>query len=389
MDMVTITKIFKEHKDDYVKGTKQQKQAILDHVCAITGITRKAAIRKFRTLQTRLEGINYHDRRGRPVYYTKDVTDALRYLWEIASGICAERLHAGREEYLGPLIRDGMWPYGDVATGKLRAMSIGTMKSRITQFERTVQGGARSHTKPSDLKEVIPVRRSPWDDPPPGVGEIDTVHHSGNTAEGRYASTVQYTDVSLTWCLLEAQMGLGKQETREHIEAMVERLPVPLQWLDPDTGSEFINWHLDGWCRERDIEMTRIRPGKKDDHGRIEQKNSTNVRQFTGYIRIDTDRKLRELRELLSVLEVYINHFLPSMKCVKKVRTNAAHSSRTYDTPQTPFRRLMEHPDIPKQVKRDQQAYHDTLNPKTLHDEIIRLRRKLFKGATFTRSDDQ
>ena len=32
-------------------------------------------------------------------------------------------------------------------------------------------------------------------------------------------------------------------------------------------------------------------------------------------------------------------------------------------------------------------AFHDTLNPKTLHDEILCLRKELFCGAKFTRSD--
>src|SRR3989338_7365132 len=48
------------------------------------------------------------------------------------------------------------------------------------------------------LKEIIPVRGGPWQNPDPGFGEIDTVAHCGNTVEGLYANTVQYTDISLT-----------------------------------------------------------------------------------------------------------------------------------------------------------------------------------------------
>lgn len=175
-------------------------------------------------------------------------------------------------------------------------------------------------TKPSSLKEVIPVRRGPCENPSPGTGEIDTVAHCGNTAEGLFGYTTQYTDIALTWCFLEAQMGKGKFETLESIKAMRYRSPVTLLGLDPDTGSEFINWHIKDWCDQEKIQLTRIRLGQKNEHGRIEQKNDKNVRKWAGYIRIDTEERLLILKELYQTLKIYINHFQPSMKCVKKVR---------------------------------------------------------------------
>ena len=47
----------------------------------------------------------------------------------------------------------------------------------------------------------------------------------------------------------------------------------------------------------------------------------------------------------------------------------------------------MEHLEIDSKAKEKMKAFHDTLNPKTLHDELLRLRKKLFAGAKFTRSD--
>ena len=183
------------------------------------------------------------------------------------------------------------------------------------------------------------------------------------------------------------EMGKGKRETVESVSAMEKRSPFRLKGLDPDSGGEFINWNLKGWCEEKKIDLTRIRPGMKNDHGRIEQKNDKNVRKFAGYIRIDTERKLQELKDLIRVLEVFINHFLPSMKCVEKIRRNISHSSRTYDVPQTPYQRFMAHSKIPSEATEKLQAFHETLNPKVLHDEILRLRKILFKNAKFTRSD--
>lgn len=387
MTMQTKQEVIKEALDEYLKASKEGKTTILDRIEKTVKMHRKAIVRRFRVLQLREAGVNWNDERGRKVYYGKDTEVALKYLWRIADQICAERLYDGKEEYLIPLIRDKMWPFSDDVTKKIRQMSIGTMKDRIASFERIIPGSARCLTKPSSLKEVIPVRRGPWENPDPGFGEVDTVAHCGNTVEGLFAYTVQYTDVALTWCFLEAQMGKGQAETLESIQAMEERSPFKLLGLDPDSGGEFINWALYDWSMEKKIQLTRIRPGMKNDHGRIEQKNHKNVRKYAGYIRIDTEARLEILKALLKVLEIYINHFLPSMKCIEKIRYNISHSSRRYDRAQTPYQRFMLHPKISDGAKRKMRIFHETLNPKVLHDEIMGLRKKLFEGAKFTRSD--
>jgi hypothetical protein len=386
MIMATKHDVIKEELDDYLKASKVDKSQILDRLETTLRMHRKAIIRRFKVIQFRSVGYNWNDHRGRPLYYTHDVTNALKYVWENSHELCAERLHPILHEYVEIFIRDNMWKFSDEVTDKLFSMSIGTMKDRLYSFERVISGGGRCMTKPSSLKEIIPIRRGPWDNPNPGYGEIDTVAHCGNTAEGRFACTVQYTDISLTWCFLGAQMGKGKKETVYNISQMRKRSPFKWLGIDPDSGGEFINWNLSNWCGKCKIEMTRIRPGMKNDHGHIEQKNDKNVRKFAGYIRIDTKEKLKILNELYQTLETYINHFLPSMKCIKKVRYNITHSSRKYDQAKTPYRRFMDHLDIPKSDKKRLEVFHTKLNPKILHDEIMRLRKKLFSGAKFTKS---
>jgi hypothetical protein len=371
----------------YLRASKQSKKEILDRLEKVTHMQRKSIIRRLGVLQRRKEGYDWHDHRGRPVYYTPDVMAAIHDVWSISHELCAERLHPVLDEYVDILIRDRMWNHSDEATGKLRSMSLGTMKVFTQGFDKVVSGGGRNLTKPSSLKEVIPVRRGPWENPPPGTGEIDTVGHCGNTESGLFSYTAQYTDISLLWVFLEAQMGKGKKETLWSIINMHKRSPFPIKGLDPDSGSEFINWALHTWCGQRHIELTRIRPGMKNDHGRIEQKNDKNVRKWAGYIRIDTEEKMEKLRVMFRPLEIYINHFLPSMKCVEKIRYNITHSSRKYDKPKTPYQRFVEHPKISKEAKIKMKEFHDTLNPKTLHDQILKARKELFRGAKFTRSD--
>lgn len=387
MTMRTKHEVIEDALKEYLRASKQSKKVILDRLEKVTHMQRKSVIRRLQVLQLRKEGYDWHDKRGRPVYYTPNVVAALHEVWSTSHELCAERLKPILNEYINILIRDGMWNHGDEATGKLRKMSLGTMKEFTQGFDKVISGGGRCMTKPSSLKEVIPVRRGPWENPSPGFGEVDTVAHCGNTIEGRFAWTVQYSDISLLWCFLEAQMGRGSKETLDSIKAMEKRSPHKIRGLDPDSGGEFINWAVQRWSVKKKIDLTRIRPGMKNDHGRIEQKNDKNVRKWSGYIRIDTEERLATLKEVYRVLEIYVNHFLPSMKCIEKIRYNISHSSRKYDEAKTSYQRFMEHPEIDSNAKKKMEALHDTLNPKTLHDQLLKLRKKLFAGAKFTRSD--
>ena len=169
MTMKTIREIFQDKLAAYLAADKAGKGRILDAVCGTTGVHRKAATRRFGELARRDSG-NRHDRRGRRTIYGKTVIDALHEAWEIENRICAERLHPQLAEYVRVLRRDRMWRHGKEATVLLCRMSLGTMKAKIAQFENVRKKGGRGTTKPSDLKEIIPIRRGPWADPPPGFG---------------------------------------------------------------------------------------------------------------------------------------------------------------------------------------------------------------------------
>lgn len=375
MTMATKQEIFREKLQEYLRASRKGKGRILDAVCSITKANRKSAIRRFKTLQMQDRGIP--DRRGRPVLYTKAVVAALKEIWECANEICAERLHPNIREYVAVLKRDAMWSHEEATTALLLQMSLGTMKNALDVFPHIKAKKGKGATKPSLLKEIIPIRRGPWKNPDPGLGEIDTVAHCGSTLVGDYAYTVQYTDVAVIWTCLAAQWNKGEEATRASIERMQGRLPFPLLGIDPDSGSEFINWLLKGWCDERKIIMTRTRPYMKNDHARIEQKNFTNVREFLGYVRIDNPRAIAIMNELYAVLEDYINFFLPSVRCTSKERVGSRYIRR-YDKAQTAYRRVLAHPLIAEEVKEQLTRKYATLNPKILKQKSDRLIRMLY-----------
>lgn len=376
MTMGTKTEIFQEKLQTYLAAKIAEKGEILDAVCSVTGCHRKAAIRRFRTLQMR--HVSFRDRRGRKQVYSPAITSALKELWEIGNRVCAERLHPSIAEYIRVLTRDGMWTYDEKTTALLRRMSLGTTKTRIATFENVKKRGGRGTTKPSDLKEIIPIRRGPWENPLPGNGEIDTVAHCGSTIAGDFCYTVQYTDIATIWTCLAGQWQKGEEATVRSIERIRNRLPFPLRGIDPDSGSEFINWHCKTWCDERDIKMTRTRPYMKNDHARIEQKNYQNVRHVVGYTRFDNPRQVTILNELYDALEDYINFFLPSVKCIVKERVGS-RTVRRYDAAQTAYARVLAHPAISEKIKERLRQKYATLNPKILKRQCDRIIEKLLK----------
>jgi len=377
MTMETKNNIFDEHLSRYLKADKEEKGRILDHVCFVTKMHRRSAMRKFRRLQTKdpcsTEG------RGRPLYYTPDVTAALKDIWEAASEICGELIFSIFKGYIAAMQRDGLWKHSDEATGKLLAMSEGTMKDRVDLFmkARRTRSGLSS-TRPSLLKEIIPIFVGPWEDKPPGFGQLDTVVHCGASLVGNMAFTVNWTDVSTLWGKRRAQWNKGQIETKDSLSDIKNKLPFPMKGAHPDTGSEFINWHLKGWCDENMIELTRSRPYHKNDNAYVEQKNGHVIRRFLGYTRIDCLEAIPAMNELYDVLDLYLNHFVPSRKCIEKIRIGSKYRKK-YDKAQTPYERVLAHKDIDESIKEKLRKEHGMLNPLLLKRQVDMLIAKVFK----------
>jgi hypothetical protein len=375
--MKSINEIFKDNLTKYLKANKPGKSKLLEHVCFITKLHRKAAIRKFRRLQ--MKSSLAPERRGRPCYYTPDVTLALKDIWQAGSEVCGELIHPIIHEYVAALQRDGMWKHGRETTAKLLKMSEGSVKLRVSKFMAGSQPSkGLSGTKPSKLKGLIPIFIGPWKDKPPGYGQTDTVAHCGNTLVGSFVWTVNWTDVATLWGGRRAQWNKGQRGTKASLIAIRDRLPFKLLGIHPDTGSEFITWLLQGWCEDEGIEFTRSRPYHKDDNAYVEQKNGHVVRRFLKYVRFDNKDVVDLINELYDVLDVYLNHFVASRKLLEKVRDGAKYKKK-YDKGQTPYQRVLAHPAIADDIKAALRAEHEGLNPLLLKREVDTLITKIFK----------
>lgn len=383
MKMATKQEIIKDKLEEYLRGGKQIKGMILDELASVTKMHRQAIIRRINVLAFR-QPFWQARHPGRRQIYGLRVTEALRELWEMANNICAERLHPQVAEYVSVLKRCKEWNYPADTTKLLLAMSLGTMKDRLEAFPRLHSQTGFGSTKPSAVKELVSIRISPWDNPDPGYGEVDTVAHCGTTLRGDFAYTVQYTDVSVLWVLLAAQWNKGMLATKASLVCMQKRCPFKILSFDFDSGGEFINQEVIAYLKESGVAPTRIRPGRKNDHGRIEQKNYANIRNFVGYSRYDNQDCLAILNSLWLLLEDYINFFLPSAKCIRKERIGSKYR-RIYDPAKTAYARVLAHPKIPKAVKRKLKEKYVTLNPKRLKAEITRLQHRLYATVLKTR----
>lgn len=377
MTMTTKNEIFSRYLREYIKANKARKGEILINVCDTTGMHKKAAIRKFRQLQ--LKGASKIEKRGRRQVYTPDSIAALKTVWEAASEICGELLHPVIPDYVSILKRDGLWPHTETAAKKLLAMSEATVKRKVGKFlkARNWRKG-QSTTKPSDLKEIIPIFTGPWDDLDPGNGQLDTVVHCGHTLLGNMAYTVNYTDVPTLWVSFGAQMNKGQRATRDNLKRIKAKVPFPITGMHPDTGSEFINWHVKDWVDEEKIGFTRSRPNRKNDNAYVEQKNGHVIRRFLGYSRIDCGEAIDVMNRFYDKLELYINHFVPSRKCIEKVRAGSKYK-RVYDKAKTPYQRVLEHDNIDQEIKNELKQKHDQFNPLLLKQETDKMIREIFK----------
>ena len=358
-------------------GGRKRLTRILDTVCEVTGLGRKSAIRKFNTLQT--QDIHHEDGRGRPRYYTPDVTCALKELFEVGGEVCGERLHPMIKEYVAILQRDSMWNYGKEVTGKVLSLSLATTKRRIGLFIKAKKGGrGLSSTSPSLLKNIIPTFHGDWGTKLPGTGQIDTVVHCGHSLLGDLVYTLNYTDVPVLWVILRAQWNKGQFATQESLSHCKNVLPFTMIEVHPDTGSEFINWHLKEWCDTEGISMSRSRPSHSNDNMHVEERNGHIVRTEIGYTRFDCKEVVTALNNVYDILCPYLNHFVASRRLIEKIEVNGKWKKRYEKIAKTPYQRVLENENISTAVTEKLGIQHATLNPLVMRKEVDRLKKILY-----------
>ena len=84
------------------------------------------------------------------------------------------------------------------------------------------------------------------------------------------------------------------------------------------------------------------------------------------------------MNEVFDILELYLNHFVPSRKLIEKVRIGSKYK-RKYDKARSAYRRVLEHPEVDQTVKDKLILQHECLNPLLLKREVDKLIAEVFK----------
>lgn len=346
----------------YQTASKAKKSQLLDDFCEFTGYHRKYALALLAAPLTppkRRTG-------GRKKIYDHFVVDAVLFIWKATNKVCGERLQPFIPEMRDKLLDCQELTLTTEVSKKLDRISLATVK-RIVRTEKN-----RSHvriggtTKPGSLlKSQIAIRYGRWEEVDPGYCETDTVAHCGGDVSGEFIYSLDVVDVCTSWSEQAAIWGKGEQATTEKMDAIRTRLPFPLLGLDPDNGSEFINWQLHRYCKKHGIELTRSRPYKKNDNAHVEQKNYVAIRQLIGYDRLAKKQQLAILNDLYAnEWRTYINLFQPTRKLKKSSKdTTTGKTKKEYYESKTPYRRLLDHPKTSEAQKALLESMYKEANP--------------------------
>jgi hypothetical protein len=382
-DKMTIDerrKYLRRMKKRYAQADRKEQGRLLDEMEAVTELHRKSLIRLMKGSLARKPR-----RKQRGKTYGPEVDDALRVIAESLDHICAERLAPNLVWMAEHLAVHGEMEVAPQLLEKLEQVSISTVRRRLDRIRQDQPRLPRKGPERTNrVTRDVPMKRIPWNEQEPGHFEVDLVHHCGPSSSGEYVHTLQMIDVATGWSERVAVLGRSYRVMRAGFERCLERLPFPVLEIHPDNGSEFFNHHLVRFFRDavQGVELSRSRPYHKNDNRNVEQKNSTLVRAYLGYDRLDTVQQTQVLNLLYDKMWLYYNFFQPVMHLAEKTVIPATGRStrvkRRYDQAQTPFDRLCATYAISGQDRHRLQALRDQTNPRQLRQEIYDLLDHLF-----------
>lgn len=369
--MATREELITRQRAKYIKASKNEKGQILDNICLSTGLSRSRAKHIMRSINKPTPKVGNC---GRKPTYNETILTALEKIWYYMDFASGRRLVAGMACMLEALERHGEIKFSNEITSKLKKMSAATADRLLKHARIGLRIKGKSTTKPGTLlKKDIPLRLgTDWDDAIPGYVEIDLVAHCGETAAGDYINTLDVTDICTGWTETQSVLNKAQRHVFAALINIGERQPFPYLGIDSDNGSEFINDHLYRYCNANKICFTRSRPNRKNDNCYVEQKNWHVVRRNIGYGRYEGQEAVNVMNKYYVSLRLYMNFFLPQAKLISKIRYGA-RIRKKYDTPKTPYQRLLESEHIKSDTKSGLEKTYVLLNPAELKREMAYL----------------
>ena len=355
----------------YGRAGRMHKKKILDEFCAVCGHHRKHAIRLLRKPLGKPRA-----RPGPKAEYGPELLPHLKRIWLASDQLCSKRLAPALQVWV---------PFDSEIPEEIRAKLLKISPAQIDRLLRPIRAHyparRRNATRPGSLiAQQIPIRTDNDDITEPGYFEVDTVSHGGASTEGDFVWSVVFTDLVTTWTEARASWNRSAARVQENVAECETSLPFPVLGFDSDNGSEFINYGLHGFLRDRakPVRFTRSRAYKKNDNAHVEQKNWTHVRQLLGYERLDCPEVVPLLNDLYRTeWRQFQNFFCPSFKLESKERIGG-QVKKKYAKPQTPYARVLASDKIKEEAKEKLRAEYAGLNPFQLKRRIEQKLKRIF-----------
>ena len=384
--MYSRNQYLKELRNDYLKTKSKKKRGeLLDEAKRRTKLNRKYLMDKLKPLSN-LDKDNFQ-RKKRKQYYDNYVKSALVKVWRIFDYPCGQRLKPLLETETDRLRILVELYCSDKTTAKLKKIGSATIDRKLKHQREIERIKRKYHHKIHPLLyQKIPVKVFEEQDRKVlGNIQIDLVEHCGQSAAGEFICTLSNTDIYSGWWEGEAVMGKGQERTFSGLKQCRHRFPFSWKEIHSDNGTEFINWHLLKYTHKERLEFSRSRPYKKNDNCLVEQKNWTHVKKFVGYSRYDSKKEKDILNNLYrNELRLFKNFFQPVIKLISKERINGK-IHRKYDTPKTPYHRIIESKEIPERTKQELRKIYNFLNPAQLKrtvDDNLNILYKAYQAKT-------
>lgn len=369
------------NRERYRLATKKTKSRILDEFVESTGYNRRYAMALLSRSEP-LSGLEQKHHRRRKHTYTTATLKALERIWELLNYRCSKCLVPYLPEFLIAVEKHEELSLDAFTRSQLLRISPATVDRHLAEVRRGRRKKGLCATRPGTLlKSQIPIKRfSEWQDAKPGFCEVDVVVHTDDLSGGDYLSSLVLTDVATGWIECRPLLYHDQKNVRAALQDIHRILPFPLLGISTDNGREFINRSLFAWCNEAGIHFTRGRPYKKNDQAHVEQKNGHIVRGIVGHDSFSGMRAYQRLKALYERTNPWVNFFQPSQKLVSRQR-DGSHIHKTYAKAATPYRRVLDSPDVSDEHKERLQGVYDDLNPVELLRNLRAAKRALDEVA--------
>lgn len=339
----------------YRRGSKKLKSQLLNELTPILHYNRRYLALLLRTAgrsvfthcRTRLVAdprVSLVSRRGRKKTYTTELVPYLKAVWKLADGISSVHLAAFIKANPDIVFRHPELKGIPVRLKQqLLTISPATIDRRLgpVRDKDVLKQRYARNPHASWLRKTVPVQ-SYHDKPVDRFGylEVDTVLHCGNSGRGQFACTLTVTEAETGWTELRTLPNRAQTWVTRALKRILPRLPFKVTGVHSDNGGEFINAmfiRATGRCK---LKQTRSRSYHKNDAPYVESKNGSLVRAYIGHRRHDTRREFLILRQLVPLISLRHNLFMPTMK-LRPPAPPDQHTGRRRKTTATPCHRLL------------------------------------------------